>query len=56
MNAAICVMCLILLATLTEAAPVGPVEQYADEYGKTAEAIDYEMEEPDMKDDKMTKL
>ena len=45
-------MFLMLIVTMMDSAPVGPVEQYDDDYGKTAEDVDYAIEEPDLKDDK----
>ena len=44
-------MFLMLMVTMMDSAPVGPVEQYDDDYGKTAKAFDYEIEEQDLKDD-----
>ena len=54
MNSGIYVMFLMLMLTMMDSAPVGPVEQYFDDYGKTAEDVDYDyaIEEPDLKDDK----
>ena len=45
-------MFLMLMVAMMDSAPVGPVEQYFDDYGKTAEDVDYEIEEHDLKDDK----
>ena len=42
----------MLMVEMMDSAPVGPVEQYFDDYGKTAEDVDYEIEEHDLKDGK----
>ena len=51
MNSGIYVMFLMLMLTMMDSAPVGPVEQYFDDYGKTAEAVDYDFKELDFKND-----
>ena len=42
MKAIICIMFLMLMVTMMDSAPVGPVEQYDDDYGKTAEDVDHD--------------